>query len=200
MKNAHDRFGFAEFEKSLRDTTTRIRLTADSYIGESQINTSVCQAHLLSIFGADAEVAALWAAVLSDEPICMGGPTMRPHMVRFGDRPSVYRATFTVAGHRRPIRHLIVLSRQLRGDTDQSRIIVKDGAPGLVLRAAANFHGLPLLSTWDQWFVERLRKAGRLRPLTGLNCAPVAIRGTKAEFLEWIGSGLRLGQIRIPSP
>ena len=34
MKNAHERFGFAEFEKRLKDTTTRIRLTADCFIGE----------------------------------------------------------------------------------------------------------------------------------------------------------------------
>ena len=34
MKNAHERFGFAEFEKQLKDTTTRIRLTADCFIGE----------------------------------------------------------------------------------------------------------------------------------------------------------------------
>ena len=38
MKNAHERFGFAEFEKKLRDTTTRIRLTADCFIGEKPGN------------------------------------------------------------------------------------------------------------------------------------------------------------------
>ena len=37
-------------------------------------------------------------------------------------------------------------------------------------------------------------------PLSGLNCAPVAIRGTKAEFLEWIGAGLKRGEIQIPQP
>ena len=38
MKNAHERFGFAEFEKKLKDTTTRIRLTADCFIGEPAEN------------------------------------------------------------------------------------------------------------------------------------------------------------------
>jgi hypothetical protein len=32
-----------------------------------------------------------------------------------------------------------------------------------------------------------------------LNCSPVAIRGTKAEFLEWIGAGLKHGGIQIPT-
>jgi hypothetical protein len=58
MKNAHERFGFAEFEKRLKDTTTRIRLTADCFIGEPANKSAVAQGHLLSVFGTDVEVAA----------------------------------------------------------------------------------------------------------------------------------------------
>jgi hypothetical protein len=65
MKNAHERFGFAEFEKRLKDTTTRIRLTADCFIGEPADRNFPAQGHLLSVFGTDVEVAALWAAVLA---------------------------------------------------------------------------------------------------------------------------------------
>ena len=75
----------------------------------------------------------------------------------------------------------------------------KGNSPDAVLRAAVNCHGLPLLATWDEWFITRLRKTGRLRPLSGLNCSPVAIRGAKAEFLEWIGAGLKNGEIQIPT-
>ena len=49
MKNAHERFGFAEFEKKLRDTTTRIRLTADCFIGERA--ESSCTFGRASAFG-----------------------------------------------------------------------------------------------------------------------------------------------------
>jgi DNA-binding transcriptional LysR family regulator len=143
---------------------------------------------LLSVFGIDVEVAALWAAVLGEERIRVGGPELKPHMVQFGVRPSVYRGTLTLPGRRRPIRHLVVASTQLRAEGDQARIIVKGNSSDLVLRAAANFHGLPLLPEWSEWFCQRLNKAGRIRPLSGLNCAPVAIRGTKSEFLEWIGT------------
>jgi hypothetical protein len=200
MKNAHERFGIAEFEKRLKDTTTRIRLTADCFIGEPANKSGASQGHLLSVFGTDVEVAALWAAVLGEERIRVGGPDMMPYLVMFGERPSVYRGTLTLAGRRRPIRHLVVLSTQFRAEGDQARIIVKGNSPALILRAAANFHGLPLLASWDEWFFARLRKAGRMRPLSGLNCEPVTIRGTKAEFLEWIGAGLKLGQIQIPTP
>ena len=198
MKNAHERFGFAEFEKRLRDTTTRIRLTADCFIGERTERSGPSAGHLLSAFGSDVEVAALWAAILSEEPIRVGGQDLKAYMVQFGERPAVYRGTLTIPGRRRPVRHLVVVSTQLRAEGDQSRIIVKNNSPDLILRAVANLHGLPLLSDWGEWFRGRLQKAGRIRPLSGLNCAPVAVRGTKSEFLEWVGAGLKNGQIQIP--
>ena len=116
MKNAHERFGFAEFEKRLKDTTTRIRLTADCFIGEPANKSGASQGHLLSVFGTDVEVAALWAAVLGEERISVGGPGMMPYLVMFGERPGVYRGTLTLPGRRRPIRHLVVLSTQFRAE------------------------------------------------------------------------------------
>jgi hypothetical protein len=197
MKNAHERFGFAEFEKKLRDTTTRIRLTADCFIGEKAGN-GASVGHLLSAFGTDVEVAALWAAILGEESIRVGGQNLKPYMVQFGERPAVYRGTLTVPGRRRPVRHLVVVSTQLRAEGDQARIIVKSNSSDLILRAVANLHGLPLLSDWSEWFCARLQKAGCIRQLSGLNCAPVAIQGTKNKFLEWIGAALKNGQVQIP--
>ena len=81
-------------------------------------------------------------------------------MVMFGERPRVYRGTLTLAGRRRPIRHLVVVSTQLRAEGDQARIIVKGNSPALVLRAVANFHGLPLLASWDEWFFIASKLAG----------------------------------------
>ena len=200
MKNAHERFGYAEFEKNLRDTTTRVRLTADCFIGERAEKAGPSDGHLLSVFGTDVEVAALWAAILAEEPIRVGGLDLKPYMVQFGERPTVHRGTLNIPGRKRPVRHLVVVSTQFRAEGDQARIIVKSDSPDLILRAVTNLHGLPLLSDWSEWFRIRLQKAGRVRPLSGLNCAPVAIRGTKSEFLEWIGAGLKSGHIQIPPP
>jgi hypothetical protein len=200
MKNAHERFGFAEFEKKLRDTANRIRLTSDCFIGERAQNAGHSDGHVLSVFGTDVEVAALWAAILAEEPIRVGGQDLKPYMVQFGERPAVYRGTLTVPGRRRPVRHLVVVSTQLRAEGDQARIIVKTNSPDLILRAVATLHGLPLLSEWSEWFCARLHGSGRIRPLSGLNCAPVSIQGTKNEFLDWIGAGLKSGQIQIPPP
>src|SRR5580700_4164668 len=163
MKNAHERFGFAEFEKKLRDTTTRIRLTADCFIGERAESSAPSVGHLLSAFGTDVEVAALWAAILGEEPIRVGGQDLRPYMVQFGERPTVYRGTLTVPGRRRPVRHLVAVSTQLRAEGDLARIIAKSNSSDLILQAVANLHGLPLLSDWSEWFCARLRRAVSFR-------------------------------------
>ena len=68
MKNAHERFGFAEFEEKLRDTSTRIRLTADCFIGERAERSAPSAGHLLSAFGSDVELAALWVQALNRCP------------------------------------------------------------------------------------------------------------------------------------
>ena len=47
MKNAHERFGVLEYTKRLKDTTTRIRLRLDRFIGEV-IDGRTGQAHLIS--------------------------------------------------------------------------------------------------------------------------------------------------------
>jgi hypothetical protein len=203
MKNAHERFGFAEFQKTLRDTTTRVRLTADRFIGEdggSVYGDSSAQAHLLSVVGTDVEVAAIWAAILGDEPLMIGGPEMQARTFRFGERPGVYRGTLTVPGRKRPVRHLIAASATLRGDGDPARVILRDDSPEFVLERVAGIHGLPVLPHWADWFLGRLREANRISQLSGLNCDPVAVTGVKAEFLSWIGAALKSKLIQIPEP
>src|SRR5260370_5137608 len=102
MKNAHERFGFAEFEKKLRDTTTRIRLTADCFIGEKAGN-GPSVGHLLSAFGTYVEAAPLWAAILGEESIRLAGQNLKPFMLEFAEPPALYRGTLTVPARRRPV-------------------------------------------------------------------------------------------------
>jgi hypothetical protein len=199
MKNAHERFGFAEFQKTLKDTTTRIRLTTDRFIGEeAEKDIRGAPAHLLSVVGTDVEIAAIWAAILADEPLVVGGPEMQARPFRFGERPGIYRGTLTVPGRKRPVRHLVAVSATLRGDGDANRVILRDDSPGFVLERVAGIHGLPFLPFWADWFLAHLYKANRIRPLLGLNCTPVSIIGDKTEFLSWIGVGLKTNLIHIP--
>jgi len=58
MKNAHERFGVLEYTKRMKDTTTRIRLRVDRFIGEVE-NDRNCKAHLVSVLGGDSDVGAI---------------------------------------------------------------------------------------------------------------------------------------------
>ena len=55
MKNAHERFGVLEYTKRMKDTTTRIRLRLDRFIGEVE-SEGTCKAHLISVLGGDSDV------------------------------------------------------------------------------------------------------------------------------------------------
>jgi len=52
MKNAHERFGVLDYSKCMKDTTTRIRLRLDRFIGEVE-RERTCKAHLISVLGGD---------------------------------------------------------------------------------------------------------------------------------------------------
>ena len=47
MKNAHERFGWLEFDKQLRDTRTRIRVALDRFIGEPAENKEAPESAIL---------------------------------------------------------------------------------------------------------------------------------------------------------
>jgi|APFre7841882654_1041346.scaffolds.fasta_scaffold545383_1 hypothetical protein len=62
MKNAHERFGVLEYTKRMKDTTTRIRVRLDRFIGEVE-NDRNYKTHLVSVLGGDADVGASRARV-----------------------------------------------------------------------------------------------------------------------------------------
>ena len=137
---------------------------------------------------------------VNEESFFVAGPEMKPQTFNFGSKTGLHRGTLKIAGRNRPIRHLVAVSAALKSQADSGRIILKDSSPELILQGVANFHGLPLLPAWSGWLHERIQKEKRIQPLTGLNCDPIAITGTKQELLSWIGDGIKLRQIHIPSP
>lgn len=196
MKNAHLRFGFAEFEKTQKTTAMKVRLTADQFIGEPESG----KAHLLSVIGGDSDVGAVYAAIQLHESLLVGGPDLRTRHYRFGEHASLYRGTIKVPGRQRPVRHLVAASADLQGAGEPGSIILHRNSPDFILRRLASALGLPLLPAWANWLSLQLQSQKRIHRLAGLNCSPVIVTGTKAEFLEWIGAALKTGDIVIPQP
>ena len=199
MKNAHERFGWLEFEKQLPDTRTKIRVGLDRFIGEpsdSKEVSGVC--HLVSVSGNDVDIGAIWAAVAGQEWLTVCGPGLAERRVSLGKDPRVYRGTLAVACRSRSVRHLVALSVQMADDTDVGRIILSRGNPEFVLYRISQRLGLPVHPTWATWFWSALVREKRVQSLDGLGYQPLAVAGTKEEFLQWIGTAVKEGAIRIP--
>ena len=197
MKNAHERFGWLEFHKRLKDTTTRVRLPLDRFIGDATEDKSSRQAgRLISVLGSDVDVGAIWAAIVSQEPVTVCGPELRARTVVLGKDATTHRGSIALAGQK--VRHLVAVSAEMANDSDCGRMILWDDDPQFVLYRLADGLGLPVHPSWASWFWSVLVREKRIQRLEGLGCRPVAITGNKNESLDWIGQSLQVRQIEIP--
>ena len=201
MKNAHERFGVLEYTKRMKDTTTRIRLRLDRFIGEVEDGRNG-KAHLISVLGGDSDVGAIWAAVIEQNQFTVEAPGIEPLTATLGEDAQCFRGTITIAG-RRPIRHLVAISAELAktrpgADPGGRRTILCDNDPTFVLYRISQRFGLPVVPEWAGWFNEELIRRGAIKPLIGLGCSPVLVGGTKKLFLKWIGRALPQKRIQFP--
>jgi hypothetical protein len=97
----------------------------------------------------------------------------------------------------------VILSKTLFETTfganaEARRTILYDDSPDFVLRRLAIRFGLPVLPEWAAWFHSELMRRGMIEELVGLNCLPIAVKGTKFRMLRILGQGLRRKPIQIP--
>ena len=202
MKNAHERFGVLEYTKQMKDTTTRIRLRLDRFIGEVD-DARNGKAHLVSVLGTDSDVGAIWAAVIEQNLFTVEAPGIEPVTATLGEDAQCFRGTINIAG-RKPIRHLVAISAELAktrpgADLGGRRTVLCDNDPPFVLYRISQRFGLPVVPEWAVWFNEEINRRGALKPLIGLGCSPVLVSGTKKLFLKWIRIALRQNRIEVPA-
>ena len=199
MKNAHLRFGRLHFVKVSRDTTTDIRLSLDRLVADHCEGGGVAQGYLLSVVGSDADIGAIFAAVIEQAVFGVetaDGDTFR---LNLGSDPAVYRGSLSVPGRKRPLRHLVALSQSMISNDPKAReTILVGNAPEFVVGRLSRRFGLPALVEWSPWFSDELTRRGMVRPLIGIGCTPVLVRGTKRRLLSILALGLRAGKISIP--
>jgi len=201
MKNAHERFGVLEYTKRMKDTTTRIRLRLDRFIGEVD-NEGNCNAHLISVLGGDSDVGAIWAAVIEQNFFTVEAPGFDLLTASLGEDAQCFRETITIAG-RKLIRHLVAISAEPAktrpgADRQGRRTVLCGNGPTFVLYRIAQRFGLPVVPEWAGWFNEELNHCVAIKPLIGLGCSPALISGTKKLFLKWIRRVLRQKRIEVP--
>ena len=204
MQNAHQRFGTLQFTKRTKETTTRVRVYLDrAALGPPKNDQVQGVAHLISIIGGDAEIAALMAAVAEAAVFEIQLPGRGGIAISLGPEAQCFRGSLMIAGRNRPVRHLVAVSAELAktkpgADREGTRTILCDDDPVFVLYRVASRYGLPVAPEWALWFMRELKQRKAIFPLLGLGCSPVVVIGNKQIFLKWVGRALRGRLIRIP--
>jgi len=166
---------------------------------DSQTATSL---HLISVFGGDQDVGAVLAA--AHEALRFRVSIEEREFVgTLGEKPMIYRAALQIPERKRPVRHAVLLSKvffetTLGANSEARRTVLYDETSEFVLHRLAVRFGLPVLPEWAEWFSTELRRRGMVEELIGLNCNPIAVKGTKLRLLRILSQGLRRKAIEIP--
>lgn len=201
MRNAHLRFGWLTYYKQTEKTTTTFKLRLDRFIGEVAPDTPRrAKAHLISVIGGDTQIAAVNAAISSNESFVIEGPGVASIHASLGRNAQTHRASLQMADRKKPLRHLIGISEELLNNSGTTgRTILAQSDPGFLWMSLAQIHGLPGIPEWADWFCGRLEKHKSVIPLLGIGCHPVLVKGNKKRFLRWLGLGVERGLLGFPA-
>jgi hypothetical protein len=194
--------GKLTFVRQFKDTITNITLGLNSLVAEPPESQAATSLHLVSIFGGDQDVGAVIAA--AHEALRFRVTIEDGEFAgTLGEKPVIYKASLQIPERKRPARHVVLLSRvffetTLGADSEARRTVLYDDAPDFVLHRLAVRFGLPVLPEWAEWFSVELRRRGMVEELIGLNCNPIAVKGTKLRLLRILSQGLRRKAIEIP--
>ena len=193
MKNAHERFGELVYIRRSEKTRTHIRVHLSAWIGEES------KAHLVSVIGGDVEIGALAAAFASHDLFTVVDPDGGEKIVSLGESPTCFRGVINIPGRKRPPKHLVALSQDMIGTSNQDRLLLIDDEPAFVWSSLVLHFGLPAVPEWSEWFLAELNSRKKLQPLTGFGYTAVAVKANRQELLTMVEKGLRKKQLAFPS-
>jgi hypothetical protein len=195
MRNAHLRLGWLEYRRNSGKTDTRISLHVDRYVGEGD------NAHLISVFGGDAEVGAITAAVHEKHTFTVTFLDGSQKVVGFGPDAICYRGSIHLQGRKPALRHLIAVSTSLHANGSAGRTFILHLGPDtreLAWATLVCFLGLPADPRWSKPILEAMRAEKKIQRLDGIGCTPAAIHGTRDELLARLGRARSLGLLPFP--
>ena len=192
MENSHLRLGLLEYVRMTEKTSTRIRLRVDRYMGEDR------QAHLLSVFGNDADVGAITAAVHEKATFTLTFPDSETKEVTLGEHASCYKGAVTLPGRKHPVRHLVAVSEELHNNGTAGRILLLRYRRDEAWATLVSFLGLPADPAWADYVLQIVERKKRIEEIDGIGCEPVLISATTEEMMEWVGDGLRSQVLSFP--
>ena len=195
MQNAHLRLGRLQYTRNTEKTNTQISVHVDHYIGDGE------QAHLLSLFGGDAEVGAIRAAIYEKHTFTLTFPDGAIRTIGFGPDAACYNGSLSLAGRKRTLRHLIAVSAQLHANGTAGQTFIPHLAAEtkeLTWATVVSMLGLPADPRWGNVVLGEMRKEKRIRLLDGIGCKPAVINGTREELMARIGQARAAGLLPFP--
>ena len=195
MQNAHLRMGRLEYRRNSVKTDTKISVWVDRNVGEGD------DAHLISLFGGDAEVGAITAAIYEKHTFTVTFPDGKEKVVGFGSDAICYRSSVNLQGRKQALRHLIAVSSSLHANGSAGRTFILQLGPDtreLAWATLVSFLGLPADPRWSGPILEEMWAEKKIRRLDGIGCAPAAIYGTRDELLARLSRARSLGLLPFP--
>jgi hypothetical protein len=194
MKNAHERFGRLAYRRRTDKTATNIHVHMDAFVGEE------CgKAHLVSVVGGDVELGALSAAFANGDSFAAIDPAGCERIVSLGEKPLCFRGSITIAGRKRPLRHLVACSQEIADTTANAKVLLISDDPVFIWSSLVRHHGLPATPDWGPWIVAQLLTQKRIEMLFGFGYNGVAVKATRKYLLNLLSKGLRNRQLRFPT-
>ncbi len=192
MQNAHLRLGQLEYLRSATTIQTRVRLHVDRFVGEHE------QGHLLSVYGGDAEIGAVAAAVYEGHSFSLKFPDCTGKKISMGQDATCYRTGIVVRGRRQSLRHLVIVSQALHSNGAAGKTYLFNYERTTVWATVASLLGVPANPRWAKWILERLEDEKEVVELQGIGCDPVLVSATRDSLLAAISEGLKQGSLGFP--
>ena len=175
MQNAHLRMGELTFVKQTRDTITDVSVHLNRLGAERPAEPRLATAlHLVSAFGGDQEIGAVTAAAHEGLRFEIHGSDVHLYGT-LGEKPVIYRSSLQIPERKRPVRHVVLLSKALfetkfGSNSEARRTVLCDDSAAFVLHRLAVRFGLPVLPRWAEWFCAELERRKLIEELVGINC------------------------------
>jgi hypothetical protein len=195
MQNAHRRLGRLEYLRNSEKTNTNVFLHVDHYVGDGE------QAHFVSLFGGDAEVGAVRAAIYEKHVFALTFPDGRSQKIGFGPDAECYYGSLSLPGAKRSLRHLVAVSAALHanGSAGQTFLMHLDAeTKDLAWATVVSLLGLPADPEWGDVVLGGMRRDKLIRRLDGIGCNPAVVLGAREDLMERISQARKSGLLTFP--
>lgn len=194
MKNAHERLGTVTFSKHTQNSSTNVSTHCDRYAINSDGYLQI-----LSIFGNDAEVAAVHGAIMKANSLRMRFPEAKNRYASFEKDAVCYRSAIQLPNKKTKLRHIVAVSQNIIQNGSLGTVFCLSSRSDIVWNTLVHTLGLPAMPQWDQWIYQRLVNDEKITPLEGRGISMITIETTRDEMLRLIRLGVTSDDLPFPS-